>query len=261
LFLVRAKSILYSGKAMATRSLVLDVWLAGLVIQFLLSIALVTRRLWGKFPVFSAYVLFTLVETLILLVLHKRQAYFYAYMMFETIAVLLGVALVYEIFVHLFSLHTALRRLARASFRVALVLLLLFAGAVIYSRMPIGKGGLLAALLLVEEAARILEVGLIAFLFVFASVFGLHWRQSVFGITLGLGISLVAKLVEVTVSPYVDIPTRDSLNLAQLACFDFGLLIWFAYMFMKERVPVVHEIPKRAQLEQWNQAVLELIHQ
>jgi hypothetical protein len=247
---------------MAPHSFVLDVWLAGLVIQFSLAISMMARNVWAKFPIFAMYVLYTLGESVIAYVSLRRPGVFvYAYVLGEGLSVILGVALVYEVFVHLFSLHAALRRLARTSFQVVLALLVVFAGIVIYSKTPISRDGLFSALLLVEEAARILEVGLITFLFLFSGVFGLHWRQSIFGITLGLGIPSVAELVAVTVAPRTDLQVRQLLNLAHLACFDLGLLIWLTYVLMPERVTVAREIPKRAQLEQWNQAVMELIHQ
>jgi hypothetical protein len=112
-----------------------------------------------------------------------------------------------------------------------------------------------------EEAARVFEVGLIAFLFVFYSLFGLHWRQSVFGITLGLGIYTVVKLVALTVIPYVGPEGARAVNLAQMLGFNCSMLIWLGYMLAPERIITTAEMPQRAQLEQWNQAIMELINQ
>ncbi len=247
---------------MVPQSFVFGVWVAGLALQVGLAVALVVKRTWVKFPMFTVYVLYTLAETAVLLAVRQRlNLYLYGYVVGESVSVILGLAVVYEMFARLFSLHLALRRLAWLSFRVAIVLLVLFASAVFYSRAPIGKDGVGAALLLVEEAVRILEVGLITFLFLFSSVFGLHWRQSVFGISLGLGIPAVGELIAVTVAPHVGPAIRQWLNLGHLVTFDFGLLLWLTYAVMPERVAVAAELPKRAQLEQWNQAIMELIHQ
>ncbi len=247
---------------MASQSFVLDVWLVGLLLQVLLAVVLVVKKMWAKFPIFSAYALYTLTETVVLFTVYRKPSlYFYAYVVGESVSVILGLALVYEVFTRLFCLHPGLRRLAWLSFRSVVALLVIFAGAVIYSQAPVGKNGVGAALLLVEEAARILEVGLITFLFLFSSVFGLHWRQSVFGITLGLGIPAVGELVAVTIAPHVGPAARQSLNLAQLVAFDFGVLLWLSYALLPERAASVAELPKRAQLEQWNQAIMELINQ
>jgi hypothetical protein len=246
---------------MAPQRLVLGVWVVGLALQAVLAAVLMAKKMWGQCPIFAAYVFYMLGEAGVLFALYRDPGlYFYGYVVGETIALILGLALVYEIFTRLFSPYPALRRLARLSFQVVVVLLLLLAGALIYSRSPIGKDGVGAALLLVEEAARILEVGLITFLFLFSSVFGLHWRQSIFGITLGLGILTVGELLAVTIAPHVGTGARQALNLAHLVAFDFGLLLWLAYALAPERRAIV-TLPKRAQLEQWNQAMMELIHQ
>jgi hypothetical protein len=247
---------------MAPQSFVLGVWLAGLALQALLATVLVVKKVWAKFPMFTAYVLYTLGETGALFAIYRKPSlYFSAYVVGESVSVILGLALVYEVFARLLSMHPALRRLAWLSFRAAMVLLVLFAGAVVYARTPSGDNGVAAVLLLTEEAARILEVGLITFLFLFSSVFGLHWRQSVFGITLGLGIPAVGELMAVTIAPHVGPAARQSLNLAHLVAFDFGLLLWLSYALMPERLTSNTELPKQAQLEQWNRAVMELINQ
>jgi len=112
-----------------------------------------------------------------------------------------------------------------------------------------------------EEAARVFEVGLIAFLFVFYSLFGLHWRQSVFGIALGLGIYTSVKLLVLTLYPDLSKSEREVVNLVQVLGFGCSMLIWLGYMLAPERITSMRELPQRAQLEQWNQAIMELINQ
>ena len=245
-----------------SQSAVFDAWTVGLVVQALLAVVLIAKKTWQRFPFFTAYSLYTLAETMILYGFSaNRAAYFYAYVVGETISVLLGLALVYEIFTHLFSFHPALRRIAWIGFRVAIALLVILAGVVIYTHLPIGKNGIYAALFLVEEAARVLEVGLITFLFVFSSVFGLHWRQSVFGIVLGLALATLFELLAVTAAPYVTADGRRALNLAQMITNDISMVVWLAYMLAPERAAVGVDLPKTAQLERWNQAMMELINQ
>ena len=42
--------------------------------------------------------------------------------------------------------------------------------------------------------------------------------------------------------------------------FSTSLLIWLGYLLVPERATSSGELPKKAQLEQWNQAVTELIN-
>ena len=97
------------------------------------------------------------------------------------------------------------------------------------------------------------------FLFLASSAFGLHWRQNEFGVALGLGMFAAAELITVTLIGHVSAATAQTLNLARSISFCISLLIWLGYLLAPERVPSSADMPKRAQLEQWNQAVLELI--
>ncbi len=49
------------------------------------------------------------------------------------------------------------------------------------------------------------------------------------------------------------------MDLAHIVAFDLALLVWMGYLIAPEPVRSSVDIPKRAQLEQWNQAVMELI--
>ncbi len=247
---------------MSLQSVVQGVWAIGLVLQFLLAATLLAKKTWGKLPLFVVYAVFNLFESVVMYaLLSHRAAYFYAYVAGETIAVALGLAVVYEIFIRLFLLYPGLQRVTRLSLYGVVAVLILLAAAVLASHTPIGQNGVLQAVLLVEEAARVVELGLLTFLFVFYSLFGLHWRQSVFGITLGLGICTVVKLLALTVMPYMSPSGALAINVISVLAFDCSLLIWLGYMLAPERVINTGELPQRAQLEQWNQAIMELINQ
>src|SRR5258708_10008013 len=198
---------------MAYPSVIHGAWVVGLVVQALVAVLLLAKRMWGKFPLFTAYMLFSFLYVAVgYAVFQSRSLYFSTYIVGESISMVLELAVVYEIFTHLFSSQPALRRLAKLVFRVVVVLLIFLAGAVIYAQTPIGEKGIGTALLVVQEAARIIEVGLIMFLFLSSSVFGLHWRQNVFGIALGLGILTATQLVAVTMMQHVIPATARYLN-------------------------------------------------
>ena len=239
------------------------VWAAGLALQVLLAATLVVKRAWERFPFFVTYSLFNLAESGLLYAVLRRYpvAYFYAYVVGETVALMLGLAVVYEIFKNLFAIYPGLRRVAQLSLYGVLLALVLIAATVLYSHAPIRQNGIVRAVIVMEEAARVVEVGLIAFLFVFYSLFGLHWRQSVFGIALGLGIYTSVKLLALTLYPNLSQSKGEVVNLVQLLGFGCSMLIWLGYMLVPDRITSTREIPERGQLEQWNQAIMELINQ
>jgi len=246
---------------MTYRSLIYGLWFGGMALQALLGGVLLAKRMWEKFPIFTAYSLVNFLQAVVLYAVRlKPHLYVWTYWAFESLGVVLGLGVVYEIFAHLFSSHPALRTLATRIFWGALVALVLLGSLVVYLETPARQSGLANAIFIVEEAVRILELGLMMFLFFFSSVFGLHWRQSAFGILLGLGIFATVELITVTMLSHVDKSAGQIFSLIRMSAFNLSLLIWIGYILAPERV-TAGELPKREQLEQWNQAILELIGQ
>lgn len=241
-------------------SVIHGVWIGCIALQLLLALVLVSKKAWRQYPIFSTYAFFSLFEAGIGYALFRHKVlYFYAFWICEAIGIVLGLMVVREIFTLLFTPHPALRKLATMIFRVAVVALIVLAGVAIYAESWNAKG-IVNSILLAAEAARIMEVGLIMFLFLCSSAFGLHWKQNVFGIALGLGMCGAVELVNVTLMTHATPATRLVFTLIRQVAYGISLLIWLGYFLAPEQVSEnVGEVPKRAQLEQWNQAVMELI--
>jgi hypothetical protein len=237
-----------------------DLWIGGIALQILLAAILLAKRAWQKYPLFTAYVFFNLFEAAATLLVYRyHDAYLYTFWTCEAIGIVLGLAVVREIFTNIFSPHTALRKLATIIFRVAVVALILLACGAIYeqsgSARSIARGLMLAA-----DATRIIELGLIMSLFLSSSAFGLHWRQNEFGIALGLGTCAAVELINVTLMPHLSPAAAQVFGWVHGFSINFSLLIWLGYLLVPERAMSSGELPKQAQLEQWNQAVMELIN-
>jgi hypothetical protein len=240
-------------------SLIHDLWIGSIALQVILAAALMAKRAWQKYPMFAAYVFFNLFETAATFPGYRMgAAYFYIFWICEAIGIVLGLAVVREVFTNLFSPHAALRKLATLVFRVAVVALILLACGAIYEQSGNARS-IARVLLLATDATRIVELGLIMFLFLSSSAFGLHWRQHEFGIALGLGTCAAVELVNVTLMTHVSPAAGQVLSLVRSFSFNFSLLIWLGYLLVPERATSSGELPKQAQLEQWNQAVMELI--
>jgi hypothetical protein len=226
---------------------------------------LLVKRMWERFPVFVTYSLSNFVIGASLYAGFMTQLphnlYSSLYWLNEALGLALGLGLVYEIFRHLIDPYPGLRKLASLVFCMAIVLLLLV-GCILASSQPsLEPHPLTKSFLIIVEAARILEVGLLFFLFLFASVFGLHWRQYVFGMGLGLGFFTAVELVRVSLRVHFGITHLPALDMVRTVSFNAGLLIWIGYMLAPELASDAAEVPKRSQLEQWNRAIMELIYQ
>lgn len=247
---------------MALKSLSQMLWVAGIGCQAILGFVFLYRKFWKTYPFFGLYFAIGFAESVFLYAFQQHKAtYFYLYWFMEAIGVVLGFAVVYELFSNLFAAHIALRKLATVIFRCVLVLLLCIGLVVLVKHSPLGFKGLTSAVVVVEEAARIIEVGMLMCLFLLSSAFGLHWRQQVFGIAVGLGIFVAVELIAVTVWGLTGKAAHDALNVIRTLAFNISLLIWIGYLLAPERAADNVELPEQSQLEQWNQAVMELIRQ
>lgn len=241
-------------------SFIHDLWIAGIALQVLLAGGLLAKRAWQKYPVFVAYIFFSLFRTgATFSVYGTGLVYFYTFWICEAIGIALGLAVVREIFTNIFSPHAALRKLAILIFRVALVALVLLACGAIYEQSGNARS-IARVLMLATDATRIIELGLIMFLFLSSSAFGLHWRQNEFGIALGLGMCAAVELINVTLMTHHSPEAGQIFSVVRSLSFNFSLLVWLGYLLFPERATSSGELPKKAQLEQWNQAVTELIN-
>jgi hypothetical protein len=241
--------------------LIRDLGLVGLTLQGLLACVLLAKRSWRRFPFFAAYVWSSFAFGVAGYTLQRSPVpYFYTYWANEALGIALGLLVVYEIFRHLFSVHAALLRLATLTFRIAIVILLSAGLIVFLMQPPSHTSNIGAAVQAVEQAARIIEVGLLMILFICSAAFGLHWKQAEFGIALGLGFFATIELLAVTLRPLVDHPGALLLNVMRIGAFDCSLLIWLGYLLAPAEQPATTVDVPKAQLEQWNQAVMELIN-
>jgi hypothetical protein len=252
---------------MALKSLVQVLTVAGIACQAILGIVLLCKKSWKVFPLFVAYFATSFTGTVVLYgVQRHREVYFYSYWFLEAVGVAFGFAVVYEVFTSVFSTQQALSRLATLIFRGVLVLLLFIGIVVLAKHTPVGfrsitPQGIASAVVIVDEAGRIIEIGLLMCLFALSSAFGLHWRQQVFGIALGLGLYVAVELASVAIWGQTSKPVHEVLNVVRILSFTTSLVIWIGYLLAPERSAGKVDLPQRSQLEQWNQAVMELIQQ
>ena len=251
-------------------------WTAGLVLQAILVFVLLAKKMWQRFPIFFVYSgisfifdlvlysifhFFSLIPTYHSIYATINRPYMTTYWLSEGIGLVLGLAVVYEVFKHLFTPYPALRKLARHSLQAAMALLAILGCVVAYFQPGGATQWGESALYAVEQATRILEVGLLLSLFVLASAFGLHWRQYVFGMAVGLGVFTAVELVAVTMRLQFGVNASSTFNMIRAVSFNTSLLIWIGYILVPELKQSPKEMPKRAQLEQWNRAITELIYQ
>ena len=87
-------------------------WIVPLCLQPLIAIAIATRRQVRTFPLFFVYTLFVSTRDLALLFIkHYMRIYSWVYFLSEPLAIVLGVAVIYEVSWHQIRSYSPLRSL------------------------------------------------------------------------------------------------------------------------------------------------------
>src|SRR5262249_57610160 len=84
------------------RPLLANLLIAGILLQQLLALVVIGKRLWRSLPIFAAYSLTNALAYAVLYPMGKAlptsRAYFYTFYLLEGISVMLGFGVVYEVF-------------------------------------------------------------------------------------------------------------------------------------------------------------------
>jgi len=233
-------------------------WIAPHAIQIVVVVAMIRRRLLHEFPMFLAYTVFQVVQEGTLFVLdHSSQVspehYWNAYWAGMIVSIVIRSAVIYEIFSHVFLPYPAIGKLGRIVFRWGAAGLLLV-GVAIAAYAPAGNSAqILSSINVVSRAVSLVQSGMLFFIFLFSSYFGLTWRSYVFGIAVGLGIYSSVELATASIQVLTwPAPASYALDFVTMATYHCCVLIWLGYFLAPEPVRrTVQELPK-SDLEKWN---------
>jgi len=229
--------------------------------------ALLKRKLVHDLPVFFTYVAYHVLRTAVLFgihLLHLQQRmnyahYFYVYWAGETISIVLGFAVIYEIYRKVFQNYGALRQLGGTLLGGAAVVLLV-AAVLTAAAAPGADGpGIVRAVFLLERSVRVMQCGLLGFLFLLAFYFGLPWRNRVFGIALGFGLFASIELAGVALRTQVGVAASAIYSQVASVAYSCCVLIWIFYLLAPEPAPQYGGVVLHHDLERWNQALSEIL--
>ena len=239
-------------------------WVAPHILQVAIIVIMIRRRLVREFPVFLTYTLFQIVMGGTLFVLDHIDAvsarqYLNAEWVDTTGSIVLRFALIYEIFSRIFDPYPALVELGRLLLRWGVVVLLLVAVAVA-ARAPDDATPLLSGIHVLNSAVSLMQSGLLVFLFLFSSYFGLSWRSYIYGIAAGLGIFSSVTLATAALRVASGTAAASySLDFVTMATYHCCVLIWLVYLLAPETARrAVQHLPDN-NLEQWNTEMQRLL--
>jgi hypothetical protein len=243
-----------------------SLWLGGSVALIVAAGVILRRRQSKEFPMFFCYLLFQIFQTALLfplyLQIHQHYTrYFYAYWLGQAIAAGLRFAVIHEIFSLVLMPYQRLQKLGFILFRWGAAILILVAGLVASSGAKGDMGGhLISLILLLDRSVNVVQCGLLFFLFIFCSSFGISWRHRVFGI--GMGFALVASTDLATAALLTQFGEAADWGFEVLrrGIYDVVVLIWIRYLLSPETQLDVHARLPESNLETWNQELRQLLH-
>jgi len=243
---------------MTNNTLTQVVWWGGTVLTIGITFALLYRRLYRDLPIFFTYTIFLLVRSLILHAMDRYSlTYFYSYYATEAIAWALGLAVIQEVMQHLLAPYHAVQHLVILLFRWGAALLILIAVLTAYNGPGLQVERLYSHILMFERGVRIVQVGLLSLLFIFARAMRLRWPHYVFGIALGFAIFTSVELALVTMRTY-DIWTHTLFAILNPTAFVVAQGVWLYYLAAPEHAPA-YQPQSPPQMEGWNFALAELL--
>jgi hypothetical protein len=113
-------------------------------------------------------------------------------------------------------------------------------------------------LLVFDRTSTVVQLGLLLFIFGFASLMHLTWRHYVLGILLGLAVFTSVEVVLLTAAIHSGAVSSAFYPSLKSAAFNCCVLIWVVYLFSRDRVDAPNR-PPRQQLEEWNRTLLEFL--
>jgi hypothetical protein len=229
-------------------------WIAPIPILALLVATMRRRNQQRDFPVFFTYAVFQIVSIALLFVCYhvSYKAYFCIYWLTSAAGVVLGFAVMREIFANLFRAYDALRDLGSVLFRWATVVLVMVAVVTVASGAPSKVKGLVMVIFALERSVRVMQCGLVLFMLLFSAHLGISSKHHVFGISLGFGVFASVELMILTAYAFGTHETIG-MNILKAVTYTAATVIWSYYMLSPEPERITDNA--RAHSERWNIAL------
>jgi len=241
------------------RALFYALWLAHPVLEAGIAGVMLWRGLHRKFKFFFAYVVTQILTFAAIFPSYwtNPSAYFYLYWISHAIGVLIGFAVIHEVFLDVFRSFHTLRDLGTVLFKWAGLVMLLVAGVVSISSNSTDMVWWMQAIVTAERCVRIIQVGMVLLLLFFARYLGMSRRQHSFGIALGFGTFAVVELT--LIASWVGNHLSDlAMGLINMAAYDVALFVWLGYTAVKS--PAREATNTLLKPQRWEQSLSEVHH-
>ncbi len=226
------------------------------ILQLATAIFIVRSRQRSTFPVFFAYTIFHLIQSVLSsIAFHISYAvFFYEWWIGEMLDVFFALAAIQEIFLVTFQPYQALRHWASRIY-VAGTLLLCTSAVLMAVQHPHGYSPRVAAWITLDRSALFVEAGLLFFLLAFCRLFGLSWRHYVFGIASGFVVMASVSTVAEALRTHFGVSVDSLVSILNAVSFTGAVAIWTYYFASARSRVALDHVPGTERLIAWNHAL------
>jgi hypothetical protein len=235
-------------------------WLIPPFLQSAIMFVMVRRRLVGSFPLFFSYTVVVVFRDITLLFLRKGPLYFLLFWWGETLAILLGLAVIFEVLAHILPRSPSLRFVLHSVLILGAVAAVVALLILVLAKSSDGYEPLLRVMVMGERSVRFLQSCLLIVVIGLMSRLGLSWHHKSVGIAAGFGIYSAMALVCFELGVHLQVISHLALALANSAAYNLATMIWAFYILLPARVTPIEQLPK-TDLAEWNSAVTDYVHQ
>jgi hypothetical protein len=240
-------------------------WIAPHILLVIFLICLLRRKLQRQLPIFVVYVVFELVQFIVLFTISLHTPfpdaiYKWTLVVGEGIGSILELGVIYELANKLLLSRSNLRSTLRPALQGVLALLLLGAaiGSGAFSGISVQR--VTNIFEMSDFSANLIEAGMVLSLFIFARALRVSWHSWTAGVALGFGVSASITLVGAAVRAEWGKPAFIAADLAQMAAFHVSVVIWLVSLFLADRTPPFpNDKLKISDLELWDQELQRMV--
>ena len=220
------------------------------------------RGLHREYPAFTLCASWCVVRFFIAFFLHT-SGYYMAYFNFHFYAdALEATVLVFvaaELYRKLFQNLEGLRALGRLLFRWTTVIMLLIAAMAAAAKSNNDLDRVWALLTQVDIGCKLLVGGIIFFLFLFSSYFGVPWRRYSIAIAVGVALYMTVGVLDRSAVAIFGKLANHTVTVVDDSAYLCMTLIWFVYLRLPERIVTPPSRSPAHNLDKWNATLQELL--
>jgi len=242
-------------------------WIAPNILCLVLAAIVFRRKVHKQYPVFLVYLIFAGVEGTCLYAFDvspkiSGKTWWVAFWVGTIIEGCLKFALIGELLHHLLRSWPSIAKVGRNLVSGVGVFLVFIASVVAAYAAPDNTPWFIGGAHVLSETLYLTVAGLILSLFLLAAYFHIPWERTAFGIALACGVVWCAHLAVTALIAGGVARNRDWEDLARMTSFHVGVLMWFYYVLVPQRIArkSLAPLPKN-NLDVWNRELERLLQQ